>query len=54
MVRFILIQAGFFIRFQGTEPLLRLFCEMQDKVQAQRINDLVEEYYSLRKMEAYR
>lgn len=42
------------IRFSGTEPLLRLFCEMQDKVQAQRINDLVEEYYSLRKMEAYR
>ena len=42
------------IRFSGTEPLLRLFCEMQDKVQAQRINDLVEEFYSLRKMEAYR
>lgn len=35
------------LRFSGTEPLLRLFCEMPDKEQAERMNELVKEFYSL-------
>ena len=35
-------------RFSGTEPLLRIFCEMPVKEDAARICDLYEEYFSLR------
>ncbi len=35
------------IRFSGTEPLLRVFCEMSNKVDAVRICDIVKEFLEL-------
>ncbi|MDO5345212.1 MAG: phosphoglucomutase/phosphomannomutase family protein [Lachnospiraceae bacterium] len=34
-------------RFSGTEPLLRIFCEMQDRRSAERLSDKFEEFLSL-------
>lgn len=34
-------------RFSGTEPLLRIFCEMPDKKDAARLCEIFEEFLSL-------
>ncbi|MBQ8802003.1 MAG: hypothetical protein IJZ53_00005 [Tyzzerella sp.] len=34
-------------RFSGTEPLLRIFCEMPTKKEAARMSKLFQEYYDL-------
>ena len=36
-------------RFSGTEPLLRIFCEMQDMESAKKICNLYEEFLQLNK-----
>lgn len=36
------------VRFSGTEPLLRIFCEMKDKKEAAAFCELFEEYLGLR------
>ena len=34
-------------RFSGTEPLLRIFCEMPDRTMAARICEIYEEFLGL-------
>ena len=36
------------MRFSGTEPLLRIFCEMETLREAQRGSDLMEDFLELR------
>ena len=35
-------------RFSGTEPLLRIFCEMPEKEEAKKVSEIYEEFLGLK------